>query len=93
MPSTSTASSMACRSRQCDKKIFSDSSSHHTNQRICFTMTTGNKIRFGFIAALWLALCWLLITRSPRIDFMVIFTIVASGIIVFVPLYKKYLKK
>ncbi|MDD6777999.1 MAG: hypothetical protein PUD91_03065 [Bacteroidales bacterium] len=56
-------------------------------------MTTGNKIRFGFIAALWLALCWLLITRSPRIDFMVIFTIVASGIIVFVPLYKKYLKK
>ena len=56
-------------------------------------MTTGNKIRFGFIAALWLALCVLPVTRSPRIDFMVIFTIVASGIIVFVPLYKKYIKK
>lgn len=56
-------------------------------------MTTGNKIRFGFIAALWLALCVLLVTRSPKIDFMVIFTIVASGIIVFVPLYKKYIKK
>ena len=56
-------------------------------------MTTGNKIRFGFIAALWLALCWLLITRAPRIDFMVIFTIIVSGGIVFVPLYKKYIRK
>ena len=35
---------------------------------------------------------YLLLTRAARIDFMVIFTIVASGIIVFVPLYKKYVK-
>ena len=56
-------------------------------------MTTGNWIRFACILLLWLALCWLLLTRAARIDFMVIFTIVASGIIVFVPLYKKYVRK
>ena len=41
---------------------------------------------------LWLALCYLLVTRTERIDGMTIFTIIASGIIVFVPLYKKYIK-
>lgn len=56
-------------------------------------MNKGNMIRFGFIVVLWVVLCYLLITRSPKIDFMVFFSIIASGIIVFVPLYKKYLKK
>ena len=55
-------------------------------------MTTGNKVRFAFVLALWLLLCYILVTRVPRIDFMTVFTIVASGIIVFVPLYKKYVK-
>ena len=55
-------------------------------------MSTGNLIRFACILLLWLGLCWLLLTRA-EIDFMVIFTIVASGIIVFVPLYKKYVRK
>lgn len=53
-------------------------------------MDTSQKIRFAFIIVLWLVLCYLLITRVPKIDFMTIFSIVASGIIVFVPLYKKY---
>lgn len=53
-------------------------------------MDTSQKIRFGFIFVLWLVLCYLLLTRVPKIDFMTIFSIVASGIIVFVPLYKKY---
>lgn len=61
--------------------------------KILDTMTTGNIIRFVCILLLWLGLCWLLLTRAARIDFMVIFTIVASGIIVFVPLYKKYVRK
>ena len=56
-------------------------------------MTTGNMIRFACILLLWVGLCWMLLTRATRIDFMVIFTIVASGIIVFVPLYKKYVRK
>jgi hypothetical protein len=50
-------------------------------------------IRFGFIVALWLLLCYLLLTKAAKIDFMVIFTIIASGIIIFVPLYKKYVRK
>ncbi|MBP3738336.1 MAG: hypothetical protein J6I72_04725 [Muribaculaceae bacterium] len=56
-------------------------------------METGNVIRFAFILLLWFGLCYLLLTRVARIDFMTIFTIVASGIIVFVPLYKKYVRK
>ena len=56
-------------------------------------MTTGNIIRFACILLLWLALCYILLTRAARIDFMVIFAIVASGIIVFVPLYKKYVRR
>ena len=53
-------------------------------------MTTSQLIRLGFIVVLWLVLRFLLLTRVTRIDFYVIFTIVASGIIIFVPLYKKY---
>ena len=49
-------------------------------------------IRFACIVLLWLCLCWLLLTRVPRVDGMTLFTIVASGIIVFVPLYKKYVR-
>lgn len=55
-------------------------------------MNASNIIRFAFIIVLWLVLCYLLITRSAKIDFMVIFTIIASGIVIFVPLYKKYMR-
>ncbi len=66
--------------------------SNFTRQKYVY-MNKGNIIRFGFIVVLWITLCYLLITRSPKIDFMMVFSIIASGIIVFVPLYKKYLKK
>lgn len=56
-------------------------------------MSTGNIIRFACILLLWLWLCYILLTHAARIDFMVVFAIVASGIIVFVPLYKKYVRK
>ena len=49
-------------------------------------MTTGNIIRFACVLLLWLALCYILLTSAERIDFNVVFAIVASGIIVFVPL-------
>ncbi|MDE6810363.1 MAG: hypothetical protein K2J42_09805 [Muribaculaceae bacterium] len=48
--------------------------------------------RFSCITLLWLLLCWMVIASTPKITFMTIFVIIASGIIVFVPLYKKYLK-
>ncbi len=55
-------------------------------------MTSGNYIRFGFILVLWLLLCYLLLSRVRQVTFMTMFTVVASGIVVFVPLYKKYVR-
>ncbi|MDR0749090.1 MAG: hypothetical protein LBF62_05920 [Tannerellaceae bacterium] len=40
------------------------------------------------IALLWGFLCYLLLAGSPKIDFHVVFALAASGIIVFVTIYK-----
>ena len=40
------------------------------------------------ILLLWILLVYILLRYSPTVDFMTVFTIIASGIIVFVPLYK-----
>ncbi len=45
--------------------------------------------RFVCLVLLWVALCVILL-MSRKIDIMVIFAIIASGIVIFVPLYKKY---
>lgn len=55
-------------------------------------MSNSNIFRFGCICVLWIFLCYLVV-KGRGIDTMSIFTIVASGIIVFVPLYKKYIRK
>ena len=52
--------------------------------------------KLGCITALWLIFCWWLIdamikTGTP-LNLMTLFPFVASGIIVFVPLYRKYVK-
>ena len=47
--------------------------------------------RFICILALWLMLCYMMVSRRP-FTLWVLFVIVASGIIVFVPLYKKYIR-
>ncbi len=49
-------------------------------------------IRFICILLLWLGLCYLVIASQP-FTLKVLFIVVASGIIVFVPLYKKYVRK
>lgn len=46
--------------------------------------------RVTCVALLWLSLCYILIAKSAVIDFRVIFAIIASGIVVFVPMYKRY---
>ena len=56
-------------------------------------MTTANLIRFTCILLLWVGLCLLLLSKVARVDFMTVFAIVTSGIIIFVPLYKKYVRK
>ncbi|MDR1402635.1 MAG: hypothetical protein LBJ60_02885 [Tannerellaceae bacterium] len=40
------------------------------------------------ITLLWGFLCYLLLTCSPKIDFYVVFSLIASGVIVFVTIYK-----
>lgn len=52
--------------------------------------TVATWVRLAFIAALWVALVILLLTRSSHIDFFTIFAIIASAVVVFVPLYKKH---
>lgn len=52
-------------------------------------MSKSNIFRFVCVTLLWLLLCYLLLT-TRKIDFMVVFSIIASGIVVFVPMYKKY---
>lgn len=62
------------------------------NELILLQMTTGRWIRFACILGLWLLLVYMVWTRAEH-NFMTVFAIVASGIIVFVPLYKKYIRK
>lgn len=47
-------------------------------------------IRFVFLGLAWLATVGFLLARSPRVTAYTVFIIVASAIIVFVPMYKKY---
>ena len=53
-------------------------------------------IRFVIIGLLWVGVCAILIVRMVASDtplnLMTLFPIIASGIIVFVPLYKKYIR-
>lgn len=59
-------------------------------------MKTSVIIRFLIIGLLWLGCCiWLInrmIASGTEITLMSLFPIVASGVIVFVPLYKKYVR-
>lgn len=48
--------------------------------------------RFACIVLLWLAACYFVVASQP-FSLRVAFVIIASGIIVFVPIYKKYRKK
>lgn len=47
---------------------------------------------FVFFGLIWLALVLYLITHAPLTAY-ICFVIIASAIIIFVPLYKKYVKK
>ncbi|MGL4994518.1 MAG: hypothetical protein ACRC6R_10465 [Bacteroidales bacterium] len=51
-----------------------------------------NPFRIVCITLLWIILVYLLITGHGEFNFQVIFAILASGIVVFVPIYK-YLRR
>lgn len=48
-------------------------------------------VRFICVLSLWLLLCYLLISQRT-FTLWTLFVIIASGIIIFVPLYKKYIR-
>lgn len=47
-------------------------------------------LRFVFLGALWLFLCYLLLATARPVTFYTWFVIFASAVIIFVPMYKKY---
>ncbi len=47
--------------------------------------------RLTCLVLLWLILCWFVVAYQP-FTLRVAFILIASGIIVFVPVYKKYVK-
>lgn len=53
-------------------------------------MGIGKVFGFGLLALLWIWLCVTLIKSGGGITLKNLFLIVASGIIIFVPLWKKY---
>lgn len=55
-------------------------------------MNTTNVIRFAILGLLWLALVATIIVRSAQVTVYTVFVIIASAIIIFVPMYKKYVK-
>ena len=54
-------------------------------------MNNATKFRMLCIVLLWVALCYLLVTSGP-FTLKTMFVIIASGIVVFVPLYKKHIR-
>ena len=57
-----------------------------------YDMSKSLIFRLACIVILWLALCWPMLTSQP-ITLKVILVVIGSGIIIFVPLYKKYFRK
>ena len=48
-------------------------------------------LRFVILGMLWLFLCYLLLTTAQPITLYTWFVIFASAVIIFVPMYKKYI--
>lgn len=55
-------------------------------------MKGGVLIRFVLLGVAWLATVALLLATTVRITAYTVFVIAASAIIVFVPMYKKYIR-
>ncbi len=56
-------------------------------------MNVQNIVRFSILGLLWLGLVAYIFAFSRPITFYTIFIVIASAIIIFVPMYKKYVKK
>lgn len=52
-----------------------------------------SKSQIVCISLLWLALCYLVLTKAAKIDGMTLIMLVLSGALVFIPVYKSLKKK
>lgn len=55
-------------------------------------MNVGKTVGIILLALVWIWLCWALIARGGGFSGKNVFLVMASGIIIFVPLYKKYFR-
>ena len=55
-------------------------------------MKTSVILRFVILGLLWLGLVTYIVVTTPKFTLYTAFVIVASAIIIFVPIYKKYVK-
>ena len=55
-------------------------------------MKTSVIIRFIILGLLWLLLVWMMVASTKEFTPYMAFVIVASAVIIFVPVYKKYVK-
>lgn len=55
-------------------------------------MNLQNIIRFSILGLLWLGIVGYILVHTQKITLYTIFVIIASAIIIFVPMYKKYVK-
>ncbi len=56
------------------------------------TLKKSTAAGLALLLLLWLGLVALIIARTPKFTLYTAFVIVASGIIIFVPIYRKYFK-
>ena len=68
-----------------------DSRSYKGGKTTGSRITTAVAIRLACVVLLWLVLVWLVIKGRP-LTLWTLFVVIASGIVVFVPLYKKYVR-
>ena len=55
-------------------------------------MNTSVLLRFVILGLLWFGLVAYIVAHTPKFTLYTAFVIVASAIIIFVPVYKKYVK-
>lgn len=59
---------------------------------VSYNMKTSVIIRFIILGIIWMALVVMIVARTKQFTLYTAFVIVASAIIIFVPMYKKYVK-
>ena len=52
-----------------------------------------SRSQFICLSLLWIALCYIVVIKTPRLDGPTILMLILSGLLVFIPIYKSLKKK